>query len=45
MHSSSEKTRSHDAELGEMAKMMRAAAAHSGILVPLRAHHARTASE
>ena len=33
--SSSEKTRSHDAEFGEIAKTMRAASAHAGKRLPL----------
>ena len=37
--SSSEKTRSHDAEFGEIAKTMRAASAHAGKRLPLTRHH------
>ena len=39
------KTRSQDAELGEMAKTMRAASAHAGKEVPLVRHHPRMAFE
>lgn len=43
MHSTSEKTRSDAAELGAMAKMMRAALAQVGMVGWERFHHLRSA--
>ena len=42
--SSSEKTRSHEAELGEIAKTMRAPRHHAGNLLPLMRHQLSSAS-